>query len=99
MNKVLTLIVLAGVLCGCKINAPVPDTPIGQPSAEGNRPKYTSLISKTRAYPAEYTEEATHRGRVERIDYTTLDYAEGTGRERTNTAYVYLPYGYDTDNG
>ena len=99
MNKVFPFIVLAGVLCGCKINAPVPDTPAGQPSAEGNRPEYTSLISKTRAYPAEYTEEATHRGRVERIDYTTLDYAEGTGRERTNTAYVYLPYGYDTDNG
>lgn len=30
-----------------------------------------------------------------RIDYDTRDYAEGTGRVRTNTAYIYLPYGYD----
>lgn len=101
MNKVLTLIVLAIGLCGCdtRINVPMPDTPAGQPSADGGRPEYTSLITKTYAYPAEYTEEATRRGRVERIDYTTRDYAEGTGRERTNTAYVYLPYGYDTDGG
>ncbi len=59
---------------------------------------YTSLISKTVAYPASYAEEAEHRGRVERVDYATRDYAEGTGRSRTNTAYVYLPYGYD-DSG
>lgn len=30
-----------------------------------------------------------------RIDYDTQDYAEGAGIARTNTAYVYLPYGYD----
>ncbi len=59
---------------------------------------YTSLISKTVAYPASYAEEAEHRGRVERVDYATRDYAEGTGRSRSNTAYVYLPYGYD-DSG
>ncbi len=59
---------------------------------------YSSLISKTAAYPASYAEEAEHRGRIERIDYDTRDYAEGTGRRRTNTAYVYLPYGYD-DSG
>lgn len=28
-------------------------------------------------------------------DYDTRDYAEGAGATRTNTAYVYLPYGYD----
>ena len=61
----------------------------------GNSHTYNSLISKTTAYPASYAEEVEHKGRVERIDYATRDYAEGTGRSRTNTAYVYLPYGYD----
>ena len=63
-------------------------------SAEDNAP-YPTLVNKTWPYPASYTEEASHRGRVERIDYDTRDYAEGTDRARTNTAYVYLPYGYD----
>ena len=35
------------------------------------------------------------RGSIVRIDYATRDYAEGTGAKRTNTAYVYLPYGYN----
>lgn len=49
---------------------------------------YSSLISKTAAYPASYAEEAEHRGRIERIDYDTRDYAEGTGRHVLNTAYT-----------
>lgn len=61
----------------------------------GNSHTYNSLISKTTAYPASYAEEVEHKGRVERIDYATRDYAEGSGATRTNTAYVYLPYGYD----
>ena len=61
----------------------------------GNSHTYNSLISKTTAYPVSYAEEAEHKGRVERIDYDTRDYAEGSGATRTNTAYVYLPYGYD----
>ena len=64
----------------------------------GNSHTYNSLISKTTAYPASYAEEAEHKGRVERIDYATRDYAEGTGHSRTNTAYVYLPYGYDDND-
>ena len=56
---------------------------------------YASLISKTTPYPESYAEEAGHRGRIERIDYDTHDYAEGTGQSRSNTAYVYIPYGYD----
>ena len=56
---------------------------------------YNQLITKTQSYLSAYAEEAEHRGRIERIDYDTRDYAEGTGRTRTNTAYVYLPYGYD----
>ena len=40
-------------------------------------------------------EEAEQRGSIVRVDYNTRDYAEGSGAARTNTAYVYLPYGYD----
>lgn len=64
----------------------------------GNSHTCNSLISKTTTYPASYAEEVEHKGRVERIDYATRDYAEGTGRSRTNTAYVYLPYGYDDND-
>lgn len=64
----------------------------------GSSHTYNSLISKTTAYPASYAEEVEHKGRVERIDYATRDYAEGTGCSRTNTAYVYLPYGYDDND-
>lgn len=56
---------------------------------------YTSLITKTVPYPATYEEEAEYKGRVERIDYNTHDYVNGTEQARSNTAYVYLPYGYD----
>ena len=61
-----------------------------------DRPQdYTELINNTAPVPASYEAEAAHRGTVVRIDYDTHDYAEGTGAPRTNTAYVYLPYGYD----
>lgn len=67
-----------------------PDTP--------DRPQdYAGLISKTHPVPANYGQEAEHLGEVVRIDYNTRDYAEGTGAARTNTAYVYLPYGYDNN--
>lgn len=59
---------------------------------------YNELISKTTALPSAYEQEATERGQVVRLDYDTHDYAEGTNETRQNTAYVYLPYGYD-DNG
>ena len=72
----------------------LPDTPSTSAPSNGNA-HYSALVSKTTAYPSSYEEEANHRGRVERIDYDTHDYAEGTDRVRTNTAYVYLPYGYD----
>jgi len=32
---------------------------------------------------------------IVQIDYDTRDYVAGTGETRINTAYVYLPYGYD----
>ena len=66
------------------------------PEQESGVPQdYTELMNKTVAVPAEYEQEAEHRGSVVRIDYDTRDYAEGTGAARTNTAYIYLPYGYD----
>lgn len=69
------------------------DAPLSDNNGSGT--SAAALISKTKTYPSDYATEAMHRGRVERIDYDTRDYAEGTGTARTNTAYVYLPYGYD----
>lgn len=57
---------------------------------------YTELINKTVSVTSGYDSEAEQQGEVVRIDYNTSDYADGTGAARTNTAYVYLPYGYDT---
>ena len=66
------------------------------PEQESDVPQgYTELMNKTVAVPAEYEQEAEYRGSVVCIDYDTRDYAEGTGTARTNTAYIYLPYGYD----
>lgn len=58
---------------------------------------YTELMNKTIAVPAEYEQEAEYRGNVVQIDYDTRDYVEGTEEVRMNTAYVYLPYGYDDE--
>lgn len=71
------------------------DRPVLPPDQDGTEKPdtsqdYTELISKTAAVPVIYGQEAEHRGEVVRIDYNTRDYAEGTGRTRTNTAYVYL---------
>lgn len=85
----LSLLALGIISCmACTSN----DAPLSDNSGDGTS---VALISKTRGYPSDYSTEATHQGRVERIDYSTRDYAEGTGTARTNTAYVYLPYGYD----
>ena len=68
------------------------------PDNEGTTAEtYTQLVSKTRAYPDSYEQEATQRGTIVTIDYDTRDYADGTGAARTNTAQVYLPYGYSED--
>ena len=53
------------------------------------------MVSYTHAVPDGYDQDADERGSVVRIDYDTRDYAKGSGVARTNTAYVYLPYGYD----
>lgn len=94
MKAVSFLAVLAIGVLSC---AASPDSELG--AGIGGQGRYTLLVSKTVPYPAAYAAQAAHRGRVERIDYDTRDYAEGTGRARTNTAYVYLPYGYDENAG
>ena len=78
-------------------DAGTPDTPADPDSPEPAQ-GYSQLINKTTPVPGNYSTEATRRGQVVRIDYDTRDYAEGTGRSRTNTAYVYLPYGYDDND-
>lgn len=55
----------------------------------------TELMNKTVNVPTMYEQEAEYRGNIVQIDYSTKDYVEGTGETRINTAYVYLPYGYD----
>lgn len=54
---------------------------------------YPSLLNKTVPVPAEYLETAS-QGSVVQIDYDTRNYVDGNGEMRSNTAYVYLPYGY-----
>lgn len=61
----------------------------------GGSSDYTELLNKTRSVPAEYNQESVLKGNVVQIDYNTKNYVEGTGEVRKNTAYVYLPYGYD----
>lgn len=105
MKKFCLITLLATSLLSCTASnedatlPTFPNTPTtpSSPSSpnNGNNSSYSSLISKTTAYPSIYAEEANLRGRIERIDYDTRDYAEGTNRARSNTAYVYLPYGYD----
>ena len=48
----------------------------------------------TESVPSEYKAASAHPGTVERLDYTSKDYA-GSGGDITKTAYIYLPYGYD----
>lgn len=56
---------------------------------------YPQLINRTTAYPASYATVAERRGTVEELTYNTRDYVNGNeAAERTNNAYVYLPYGY-----
>ncbi len=56
---------------------------------------YTELLNKTTPVPPEYNQEFALKGSVVQIDYDTQNYVEGNGEMRKNTAYVYLPYGYE----
>lgn len=61
----------------------------------GVSPDYTELLNKTTPVPSEYNQESALKGSVVQIDYDTQNYVEGNGEMRKNTAYVYLPYGYE----
>lgn len=93
---------LSVISCSCteekESNAHLePEQPSG-PGTTNSPQEYSGLVSKTSPVPSEYSQEASHRGEVVRIDCDTKDYAEGTGAARSNTAYVYLPYGYDDNS-
>ena len=87
---------LVAFLAGCGTDDTLPET--GNSSVPGNSGTPSSeveLVSETTPIPDGYEQEAEQRGSIVRVDYNTRDYAEGSGAARTNTAYVYLPYGYD----
>ena len=77
-------------LTSCNANEAGSETPVISDNGEN-----TPLINETRPIPDGYGQDANEQGSIVPIDYDTRDYAEGTGMARTNTAYVYLPYGYD----
>lgn len=56
---------------------------------------YAELLNRTTPVPTEYTQETALRGSIVQVDYDTKNYVEGNGEMRKNTAYVYLPYGYE----
>lgn len=56
---------------------------------------YTELLNKTTPVPSEYNQKFALKGSVVQIDYDTQNYVEGNGEMRKNTAYIYLPYGYE----
>lgn len=95
MKNLFITIVLAASVLSCSADSNELSFADGDGNVDAG---YASLINKTAPYPESYAEEAGHRGRIERVDYDTHDYAEGTGQSRRNTAYVYIPYGYDEDD-
>ena len=58
------------------------------------QPSTDLLDTEILPIPADY-QQASQRGSVVRLDYTATSYA--TGQTTGRYAYVYLPYGYDTD--
>lgn len=69
--------------------------PSEQEPEVGVSSNYTELLNKTTPVPSEYNQEFALKGSVVQIDYDTQNYVEGNGEIRKNTAYVYLPYGYE----
>lgn len=57
----------------------------------------TSQTGYTTAVPQSYKTESEHGGKVERLDYDSLDYARDSSKI-TKTAYVYTPHGYDKND-
>ena len=98
MHKVTSFIyilLLSLPLVSCSADEPKSETPVVPDNGEDiPSTDNEEMITYTHTVPDGYDQEAEDRGSVVRIDYYTRDYAEGSGATRTNTAYVYLPYGY-----
>ena len=98
MHKVTSFIyilLLSLPLVSCSADEPKSETPVVPDNGEDiPSSDNEEMITYTHTVPDGYDQEAEDRGSVVRIDYYTRDYAEGSGATRTNTAYVYLPYGY-----
>ena len=86
------LLCLCMVACNDKDNSLIPSEQEYESEVSSD---YTELLNKTAPVPVEYKQESTFKGRVVQIDYDTKNYVDGTEEMRRNTAYVYLPYGYD----
>lgn len=83
-------------LFACTDNDKVYSITLPEQESETEIPyNYTALLNKTISVPTEYVQEAVLKGSVVQIDYDTQNYVEGNGETRSNTAYVYLPYGYE----
>jgi len=54
-------------------------------------------IQMTETVPDEYGAEASQQGTVEKIWYDSKDYTRSDLPATRKPAYVYLPYGYSTD--
>lgn len=94
-NKIALWIMGLVLVGGCSSgDATASEGPESAPAAAG----YAGLISTTQPYPGQYAQPSDRQGTLTELTYTTRDYADATGTERTNNAYVYLPYGYD-DSG
>ena len=69
--------------------------------ADGNVPTTDTTgefhIQMTEAVPDEYGAEASQQGTVEKIWYDSKDYTRSDLPATRKPAYVYLPYGYSTD--
>ncbi|MGM9698252.1 MAG: alpha/beta hydrolase-fold protein [Prevotella sp.] len=91
MNAILTMIVAATMSCTDNVES-------RNDFAENESDVgYSDLITKTLAFPTNYSLPSTKRGTVKSFEYSTLDYADGTNTIRQNEAYIYLPYGYEED--
>ena len=96
LSMTIRTLLLCLCLTACNGNEEVYSTTLPEQETEaGTSSGYTSLLNRTESVPAEYMEEAASQGSIVQIDYDTQNYVDGNGEMRSNTAYVYLPYGYE----
>lgn len=95
-SMIIKTLLLCLCLTACNDNEEVYSTTLPEQETKAETSSgYTSLLNKTDSVPAEYMQEATSKGSIVQIDYDTQNYVDGNGEIRLNTAYVYLPYGYE----